>query len=148
MKRATFERSAHLDWQGDVLRGAGSVRAATAAFTVGATFPSLRGEAAGLTTPEELLAAAHAVCFGIGLRSVLARHEASASRIALTAPITAEKGPEGIRILSSHIRGVVHELEGLDPTRLTDVGKGVEQGCTISNTIRGSVAITFELISA
>ena len=58
---------------------AGTIGAGSGAFTVAARFPSLRGEAPGTTTPEELLAASHAVCYGIGLRSVIGRRGGSAA---------------------------------------------------------------------
>src|SRR4051794_10833365 len=122
MRTVTFSRSAELTWDGDVVRGAGKIRATSGSFTVAATFPTLRGEAAGSTTPEELLAASHAVCYGIGLRSVIGRHGGSAARIVVTATITAEKGPEGIRIRQSHLSGVVEGLERIDPASLDDIG--------------------------
>jgi osmotically inducible protein OsmC len=145
MRMVTFSRSAELTWSGDVVTGSGHVKATTGAFDVAATFPTLRGERENTTTPEELLAASHAVCYGIGLRSVIARQGGSASRIVTTATITAEKGPEGIRIRRSHLRGVVIGLEGLAADRLTEIGRTVEQECTISAAIRGSVTITYEI---
>ena len=109
MRAVTFTRSAELTWEGDVVRGSGGVKAGSGAFSVAATFPTLRGEPQDTTTPEELLAASHAVCFGIGLRSVIARRGGSASRIVVTATITAEKGPDGIRLRRSHLSGVVED---------------------------------------
>lgn len=145
MKTVTFERSAEVDWQGDVTRGSGSVRASSGAFGVPVSFPTLRGEPAGTTTPEELLAAAHAACFAIGLRSVLARHGGSASRIRMTATLTAEKGAQSIRVRRSHLHGVVEGLTGVDPALLPELGREAEQGCTISNAIRETVEITFAI---
>lgn len=81
MKTVTFERSAEVEWTGVVVRGSGSVHALSGAFTVHVSFPTLRGEPVGVTTPEELLAASYAVCFGIGLRSVLARNGACSKKI-------------------------------------------------------------------
>lgn len=142
---ATFSRAAVLDWAGDVIHGGGTVEAGSAAFAVPASFPMVAGEAPGLTTPEELLAASHAVCYGIGLRGVIARRGGKASRVTVQATITAEKGSSGIRVLSSHLRGVVHDLEGIDPSRLQEIARDTEAGCTISNAIRGSVAISYEV---
>ncbi|HEX6178328.1 MAG TPA: OsmC family peroxiredoxin [Thermoanaerobaculia bacterium] len=143
--RSTFARHAVLDWAGDVTHGAGSVSAGTGAFTTPASFPRLTGEQPGITTPEELLAASHAVCYGIGLRSVIASRGGSARRIEVTATITAQKEREGIRIVSSHLTGSVEGLEGLTGSDLEDVAKAAEQGCTISNAIRPSVAITHDI---
>ena len=145
MKTVTFTRSAEIRWTGDVVRGSGAVSAGSGAFQVAAMFPSLRGEPAGVTTPEELLAASHAVCFGIGLRSVIARNGGVASTIRLTATITAEKGPEGIRVRRSHLTGFVEGLQGLEPDRLSEIGALVERDCTISNAIRGAVQISYEI---
>ena len=110
---AAFSRRATLDWSGDVLRGEGAVTAGSDAFTVGATFPRLHCEPAASTTPEELLAAAHATCFGIGLRSVIAQRGGTAQRVRVTVTITADKGGGAIRIQTSHLSGEVEGLAGV-----------------------------------
>jgi len=145
MRTVTFSRSAELSWQGDVVRGSGTVRAGSAAFAVAATFPTLRGEAPGSTTPEELLAASHAVCYGIGLRSVIGRHGGSADRIIVIATVTAEKGPDGIRIRRSHLSAVVEGLERIEPATLNDIGAEAKRECTISNALRGSVEVSHDV---
>ena len=80
-----FTRSATLDWNGDVQHGKGTVTAGSTAYSVPVTFPHLSGEPSGMTTPKELMAASHATCFGIGLRSVIKRHGGSAQRVRVTA---------------------------------------------------------------
>ncbi len=142
---ATFSRDAVLDWTGDVVHGAGTVTAGTAAFAVPASFPRIAGEPEGVTTPEELLAASHALCFGIGLRSVIGRRGGKARRVTVRATITAEKGAQGIRIQSSRLVGVVEGLEGVGHDQLQDIVRATEEGCTISNAIRGSVQISAEV---
>ena len=144
---ATFSRSAVLEWSGDVRHGSGTVTAGTSAFHVAASFPRLAGEPPGTTTPEEMLAASHAICFGIGLRSVIARRGGVAQRVRVTATISAEKGAGGIRIRSSHLTAAIEGLEGLSPTELREIAELTEQECTISAAIRGSVAITHEVTS-
>ena len=125
--------------------GAGRIAAATGAFETGATFPTLRGERPQTTTPEELLAASHATCFGIGLRSVIGREGGTATRILVVATITAEKGPDGIRIRSSHLEGTIHGLQGIDEQSLSSIGHVAEKECTISAAIKDSVEITHRL---
>jgi lipoyl-dependent peroxiredoxin len=134
---ATFSRQAVLEWNGDVMGGAGQVTAGTGAFAVPATFPSTAGEAAGKTTPEELLAASHATCYGIGLRSLIGRRGGQAPRLTVTATITAEKGPGGIRIQSSHLSAEVESLEGID-----------HASCRRSRRKRGSAAPSRLLLKA
>jgi osmotically inducible protein OsmC len=147
MRTVTFARSAQLLWDGDVVRGSGKALAGSGAFTVGATFPTLRGEPPGTTTPEELLAASHAVCYGIGLRSILGRRGGSATRIAVTATITADKGDGAIRIRRSHLSAVVEGLAGIATEALPEIGEAAKRECTISNAIGGSVEVTHEVAS-
>jgi osmotically inducible protein OsmC len=144
---ATFSRQAVLEWNGDVMGGAGQVTAGTGAFAVPATFPSTAGEAAGKTTPEELLAASHATCYGIGLRSLIGRRGGHARRLTVTATITAEKGPGGIRIQSSHLSGEVESLEGIDHAQLQEIAQETRQRCTISIALEGTVAITYDIVA-
>lgn len=142
---ATFSRRAEVQWDGDVMHGNGRAAAASGAFAVPVTFPSTFGDPPGKTTPEELLAAAHATCFGIGLRGVIGRRGGSARRVTVSATITAEKGPDGIHIQSSHLGGFVEGLENLDEAELADIAHEVAEGCTISIAIRGVVQITHEI---
>jgi osmotically inducible protein OsmC len=145
---ATFSRRAEIQWEGDVLHGSGHVAADTASFAVPVTFPTASGDPPGKTTPEELLAASHATCFGIGLRSLIGRRGGRARRVTVAATITAEKGPDGIRIQSSHLAGVVEALEGVDYAQLQNIAQEVAEGCTISIAIRGAVRITHEVRAA
>jgi lipoyl-dependent peroxiredoxin len=144
---ATFSRHATLEWSGDVTRGTGALAAGSAAFSVGVTFPRLRGEPPGITTPEELLAAAHASCFGIGLRSVIAQRGGSAHRLRVTATITAEKGGGAIRILTSHLAGEVEGLANIGTEELPDIARAAEEGCTITAAIRGTVEISVDVVA-
>ena len=147
MPTVTFARSAQLLWEGDVVRGSGKALAGSGAFAVGATFPTLRGEPPGATTPEELLAASHAVCYGIGLRSILGRRGGSATRIVVTATITAAKGDGVIRIRRSHLSAALEGLAGVPADALPEIGEAAKRECTISNAIGGSVEVTCEVAS-
>ena len=144
-RMATFSGSATLDWTGDVLRGTGTVGAGREAFAVSATFPRIHGEQPGSTTPEELLAAAHATCFGIGFRSQITQRRGSARRVHITATVMAEKGGSAIRVRSSRLDGEVEGLAGVDTAVLPDIVRAAEEGCTISAAIRGTVAITVDV---
>jgi osmotically inducible protein OsmC len=68
---ATFERHADVNWQGSVMEGKGEVKAGTGAFSLPVSFPSRIGEAGGKTSPEELMAAAHAACYAMALNGTL-----------------------------------------------------------------------------
>lgn len=139
---SSFSRSALLQWTGDVPRGSGRVSAATDSFSADATFPRLSGEPSGTTTPEELLAASHAVCFGIGLRSVLAQRGGSASQLRVTATVTADKGGGRIRLQAAHLDAFVEGLEGVDAAALDEIARAAEDACTISALLRATVPVT------
>jgi len=143
---AQFRRNASLEWTGDVVRGTGHVVAGSGAFRIAATFPRLGGEPDGATTPEELLAAAHAACFGIGLRSILGQRGATAARIRVTATLTAEKAAGRISLVSAHLQATIEGAAGLEQEALDDAAKAAEQACTISEVLRRSVPITVAVL--
>jgi osmotically inducible protein OsmC len=142
---ATFARHVDVEWTGDLMEGSGTAKAGTGAFSVPVTFPSRIAPTADTkTTPEELLAAAHAVCYTMVLTNTIAKQGGKARAVRVTATVTADKGDAGIKVVSSHLKAVVDGLEGIDKAGLTDLATGAEKGCPISNAIRNNVAITVE----
>jgi osmotically inducible protein OsmC len=141
---ATFERHADVNWQGSVMEGKGEVKAGTGAFSLPVTFPSRIGEAAGKTSPEELMAAAHAACYAMALNGTLGRKGASAERTHVTATITADRGDAGIKIQSSKLTVTAYGLKGLEPDKFADVAYEAEGRCPVSNAYRGTMEITVE----
>lgn len=142
---ATFARHADVDWTGGLMDGHGTANAGTGAFSLSVTFPSRiadRGD--GKTTPEELMAASHAVCYAMVLTNTIGKQGGKARRIRVTATVTADKSDAGITVASSHLKAVVEGLEGIDRGKLSELATGAEKGCPISNALRGSVAITVE----
>lgn len=145
---ATFSRRADVEWTGGLMDGAGHATAGTGAFSLPVTFPSRIGEGDGKTTPEELLAASHAVCYAMGLAATLGRLGAKANTIRVAATVTADKGEKGIQIQSSALNVTVEGLEGVDAGRLPDIASTAEAGCPISNALRASVKITVHAATA
>ena len=141
---ASFERSVDVDWKGSVMEGGGEAKAGSGAFSLPVTFPNRIGDAAGKTSPEELMAAAHAACYAMALNGTLGRKQASADRTVVRATVTADKGDAGIKVVSSHLKAVVEGLEGIEKSKLQELATGAEKGCPISNAIRGSVNISVE----
>jgi lipoyl-dependent peroxiredoxin len=141
---ATFERHAEVDWSGSVMEGRGEAKAGTGAFSLPVTFPSRIGEPQGRTSPEELMAAAHAACYAMALSGTLGRKSASADHLLITATVTADKGDAGIKILSSALKVTAYGLKGLDAQQFAEVAKEAEGRCPVSNAYRGSLQITVE----
>src|SRR2546426_9095684 len=123
---ATFERHADVSWAGSVTEGGGEVTAGTGAFALPVTFPARVGEAGGKTSPEELMAAAHAVCYAMALNGTLGRRQASADRTVVRATVTADKGDAGIKIVSSKLSVTAYGLKGLDAAKFTEVANEAE----------------------
>ena len=141
---ATLERHVDVEWTGSVMEGSGVAKAGTGAFTLPVTFPSRIGEPAGKTSPEELMAAAHAACYAMALNGTLGRKQASADRTVVRATVTADKGEAGIKIASSKLEVTAYGLKGLYAAGFAEAAKEAEGRCPVSNAYRGTMQITVE----
>lgn len=141
---ATFERHADVNWRGSVMEGGGEATAGTGAFTLPVTFPSRIGESGGKTSPEELMAAAHAACYAMALNGTLGRKKASADRTVVRATITADKGEAGIKIVSSALSVTAYGLKGLDAAQFVEAAHEADGRCPVSNAYRGTMTITVD----
>ncbi len=141
---ATFERHVDVDWKGSVMEGKGEAKAGTGAFTLPVTFASRIGEPAGKTSPEELMAAAHAACYAMALNGTLGRKNVTADRTVVTATVTADKGEAGIKILASKLTVTAYGLKGADAAQFTEIAKEAEGRCPVSNVYRATMQITVD----
>jgi lipoyl-dependent peroxiredoxin len=141
---ATFARHVDVEWTGGLMDGSGVAKAGTGAFSLPVTFPSRIGEGDGKTTPEELMAGSHGVCYAMVLTNTIGKQGGKAKAVRVTCTVTADKGDAGIKVVSSQLKAVVEGLEGIDTSKLQELATTAEKGCPISNAIRGSVNITVE----
>jgi osmotically inducible protein OsmC len=141
---ASFQRHVEVDWRGTVMEGGGTATAGSGAFTLPVSFPSRIGDAGGKTSPEELMAAAHAACYAMALNATLGRKNASAERTVVTATVTADKGDAGIRIASSKLTVTVYGLKGAEASQFREIAKEAESRCPVSNAYRNSIEITVD----
>lgn len=140
----TFSRSVTVDWQGSIMEGGGTAKAGTGAFNLPVTFPRRIGEPEGATSPEELVAAAHATCFAMVISATLGRKNASAAATHVTCTVTADKGDAGIKLVTSKLVLVAEGLTGMDAATFDATAKEAEGKCPISNALRGNLAIEVE----
>jgi osmotically inducible protein OsmC len=138
---ATFSRTATIDWKGTLMEGSGTTKAGTGAFTVPVTFPRRIGDPEGSTSPEELIAAAHATCYAMVVAGMLGRNNASVGSSSVKCTITADKSDAGIRIANSTLELSVAGLSGMDAATFEKKAREAEGGCPVSNALRGSLAI-------
>ena len=141
---ATFERTAHIDWEGPVKEGKGEVKAGTGAFSLPVTFPARVEKPGGKTSPEELIAAAHATCYAMALSGTLGRKNAKARKLHVSATVGAEFGEAGLKIQSSHLQVIAEGLEGISAAQFSDIAKEAEGRCPVSNALRGGVKIDLD----
>ena len=79
---ATFARHVDVEWNGTLMEGNGTAKAGTGAFSVPVTFPSRINEKGDTkTTPEELLAGAHAICYAMVLANTIGKQGGKARRV-------------------------------------------------------------------
>jgi osmotically inducible protein OsmC len=140
----TFERKVEVDWSGSVMEGKGTAKAGTGAFSLPVAFPARIGEPGGKTSPEELMAAAHAACYAMALNATLGRKNASADRTVVTATVSADKGDAGIKILSSKLTVTAYGLKGIEAGQFAEVAREAESKCPVSNAYRGGLQITVD----
>lgn len=141
-----FSRQVRINWTGSVMEGSGMVSAGSGAFELPVTFPRRIGEPEGMTSPEELMAAAHAACFAMALNGAVGRKGGAIAKTHITCKVTADKGDAGIKITTSALTLVAEGVTGMDAATFQEVAKEAEQKCPVSNAYRGSMNVTLETI--
>jgi osmotically inducible protein OsmC len=138
----TFSRHATVNYAGTIMEGKGTAAAGSGAFSVPVSFPRRIGEPEGVTSPEELVAAAHATCYAMVVTGALGRTPNAAwTNLAVTCTITADKGDAGIRLKTSKLEVTAEGLKGMDAAAFDALAKAAEGSCPISITLRPSLAI-------
>ena len=135
-------RSATAVWEGELFHGSGSVSAGTGLFTDLPTSWSSRTEAPqGRTSPEELLAAAHAACFSMAFSNGLAKAGFTPERVDVRVEITFAKQDAGWTVMRSDIT-VRGRVPGADDATFQEAAQGAKDGCPISRALKGNVEVS------
>jgi osmotically inducible protein OsmC len=145
------ERTARAVWQGNLVNGNGAVSTETTSALVDTPVTwAARTEAPdGKTSPEELLAAAHAACFCMALSNELDQAGTAPERLETTATATFDKVGEGWKVttMALEVRG---KVPGADQGSFEKAAGAAGEGCPISGALKGNVDIrvTAELQSS
>ncbi len=135
------QRSASVVWEKDLLKGAGTVTTGSGAFRqFPVTWASRTEDSGGKTSPEELLAAAHASCYAMALSATLARRGTPPERLEVTAVCSFERVGDGWKVTTSEV-SVKGKVPGFDKMMFDEVARAAEKTCPISNAIRNNVEI-------
>jgi len=136
------ERTANVTWRGSLMEGEGTIESVqSGAFgPLDVSWASRAEDPEGLTSPEELIAAAHAACFSMALSHGLAQAGTPAERLETSATVTFVPGT-GITRSALSVRGSV---PGIDETAFRDAAEGAKENCPVSKALAGVPEITLE----
>ncbi len=141
---ALSKDKANAVWEGSVTEGGGRVSVASAAFPEQPITLKRRTEGGtGTTSPEELIAAAHAACYSMALSAALSRNETPPERLEASAEVTLDRVDGGLKITSIAL-AVQGTVTGLDSAAFQELAQKAEQSCPVSNALRGGVEITLQ----
>jgi len=135
------DRKASATWEGNLFEGSGTVTAESSSLFTGAdvTWASRTESSGGRTSPEELLAAAHAACFSMALSNELSSRGHVPTRVAVGAVATFDNGV--ITTMRLEVDAAVPDTTG---DQFNEALAAAEQSCPVSNAIRDNVKITVE----
>jgi osmotically inducible protein OsmC len=141
-----IERNATVTWEGTLARGAGKITAGTGAFKdLDYSLPIRIGSGnEGKTSPEELLAAAHAGCLATGIAGELSRTETPLEHLDVTAKIVMDEVEgKGHVIVESQLR-VRARVTGIDADAFRRAVDAADEGCPFSILIRATAKVTID----
>jgi len=137
------ERTAQVTWHGSLLEGSGTIDSTTSGAVggLGVTWKARsEDEHGGLTSPEELIAAAHAACFSMALSAGLARQDTPADELRTSATVTFQPG-EGITRIALTVEGIV---PGIDGVAFQEAAQAAKESCPVSKALAAVPEITLE----
>jgi osmotically inducible protein OsmC len=136
------ERHAEVTWNGDLLSGSGTIdRVGSGAFGgLDVTWAARTEESGGRTSPEELIAAAHASCFSMAFASGLAKAGTPPERLQTSATVTFVPGT-GITKSALTVRAVI---PGIDEAAFREAAEAAKVNCPVSQALAAVPEITLD----
>ena len=138
-------RRAEATWTGDLTSGTGVVTASSSgAFdALPVSWASRTEMPDGRTSPEELVAAAHAACFSMAFSGRLAKAGTPPERLDVSAQVTFEKHDAGWRVTRSELT-VKGRVPGMSADAFLTEAEAAREGCPISQALKGNVEMTVD----
>ncbi len=139
------ERRADVVWNGDLMSGTGTVSASSSSAFTGlpVSWASRTEESNGRTSPEELVAAAHAACFSMAFSSRLAKAGFRPDRLDVSATVTFDKLDAGWKVVSSALT-VRGSVPGIGADQFRQEAEAAKDGCPISQALTGNVELSVD----
>ena len=136
------ERRAQVTWQGDLASGSGTIESVTSGVLgdLPVSWRSRSEEPGGETSPEELIAAAHAACFSMALSNGLAKGGHAPERLNTSATVTFQPG-EGITKIALTVEG---HVPGMSDGDFRAAAEDAKENCPVSKALAGVPSVTLE----
>ena len=138
------ERTANAEWQGDLTSGSGTVSTESGVVRDATIKWSSRAEAADEnTSPEELIAAAHASCVSMALAHGLAEAGTPARRLESQATATFDQVGDGFRMTTMRLQ-IRGQVDGLDEDGFREAAEQAKDNCPVSQALSEDVEVTVD----
>jgi osmotically inducible protein OsmC len=140
-----IERRAHARWEGDLKRGVGhfDLESSHSVEDQEVTFASRFEQPGGKTSPEELIAAAHATCLSMALSNGLAQAGTPPTKLETEAICTLDETGGGFAITKMRLE-VRGEVEGIDADGFRQAAEQAKQNCPVSKALAGNVELELD----
>jgi osmotically inducible protein OsmC len=136
-------RRANVTWNGDLMSGKGVVTGATSGTfsQLPVSWASRTEEPEGRTSPEELIAAAHASCFSMALSGALGRAGTPPESLEVSAEVMFDRVNGGFKVVSSAltVRGVVPNM---NEAQFKEAAETAKDNCPVSQALKGNVNLS------
>ncbi|MGH2723447.1 MAG: OsmC family peroxiredoxin [Actinomycetota bacterium] len=134
------EKHAEVTWRGDLATGSGTVESVgSGAFgPLSVSWPARTGDEGGMTSPEELIAAAHAACFSMALSGGLAKGGHAPTSLTVSATVAFVPGT-GITTSALDVTG---DVAGIDEAAFREAAEEAKENCPVSGALKGNVEMS------
>jgi len=134
------EKHAEVTWRGNLATGRGTVESVgSGAFgPLAVSWPARTGEEGGMTSPEELIAAAHAACFSMALSNGLDERDTPPESLAVSATVTFVPGTG----ITRSALDVIGNVPGIDDAAFREAAEQAKENCPVSKAMQGNVEMT------
>jgi len=134
------DKHARVSWKGDLANGNGTIEeVGSGAFgPLAVSWPARTGDESGLTSPEELIAAAHAACFSMALSHGLTEAGTPPKRLDVSATVMFVPGT-GITTSALEVSGVV---PGISQVAFEEAAEQAKDNCPVSSSMKGNVEMS------
>jgi osmotically inducible protein OsmC len=138
-------RTADVTWNGDLLTGAGTIDyVSSGVFSrMPVSWAARTGPHNGKTSPEELLAAAHASCFSMAFSARLAKNGTPATTLKVKVEVNFDNASGGWKVTASRIT-VVGDVPGIDLATFQTIADDAKENCPISIALKGNVELVVD----